>query len=159
MIYQRKWEHVPRLLIPFMLQKTQVGPRLRLRTCVFKFPSAFHWRLRTPSDSIVLAALELYCSCALLPLCYLLQGSRHQACFFTSELQDVPNSTCCGVGNSLATSSSNRMLWLHTLLLATSTSSGRFILYDTKPCNQAIGTQGGTRTHDLEGWGTFYSTN
>lgn len=24
-----------------------------------------------------------------------------------------------------------------------------------KPWNQAIGTQGGTRTHDLEGWGTF----
>lgn len=70
----------------------------------------------------VLAALELYCSCALLPLCYLvLQGSRHQACFFTSELQDVPNSTCCGIGNSPATSSSNRMLWLHTLLLTTST--------------------------------------
>ena len=159
MIYLRKREHVPRLLIPFMLQKTQVGPRLRLRTCVFKFPSAFHWRLRTPSDSIVLAALELYCSCALLPLCYLLQGSRHQACFFTSELQDVPNSTCFGAGNSLATSSSNRMLWLHTLLLTASTSSGRFILSDTKPWNQAIGTQGGTRTHDIEGWGTFCSTN
>ena len=47
------------------------------------------------------------------------------------------------------------MLWLHTLLLAASTSLGRFILSDTKPWNQAVGTQGGTRTHDIEGWGTF----
>ena len=90
-----------------------------------------------------LAALELYCSCALLPLCYLLQGSRHQACFFTSELQDVPNSTCCGVGNSLATSSSNRMLWLHTLLLTTSTSQGRFILSETMPRYRAFGRKVG----------------
>lgn len=47
------------------------------------------------------------------------------------------------------------MLWLHTLLLAASTSLGRFILSDTKPWNQAVGTQGGTRTHDIEGWGTL----
>ena len=47
------------------------------------------------------------------------------------------------------------MLWLHTLLWAASTSSGRFILSDTKPWNQAVGTQGETRTHDIEGWGTF----
>ena len=92
MIYQRKREHVPRLLIPFMLPKTQAEPRFRLRTCVFKFPSAFHWRLRTPStdfriyynkiricsykyfiySSFVLAALEPNCSCALLPFCYLI---------------------------------------------------------------------------------------
>ena len=91
----------------------------------------------------VLAALELYCSCALLPLCYLLQGSRHQACFFTSELQDVLNSTCCGVGNSPATSSSNRMLWLHTLLLTTSTSQGRFILSETMPRYRALGRKVG----------------
>ena len=90
----------------------------------------------------VLAALELYCSCALLPLCYLLQGSRHQACFFTSELQDVPNSTY-SVGNSLATSSSNRMLWLHTLLLTTSTSQGRFILSETMPRYRALGRKVG----------------
>lgn len=90
-----------------------------------------------------LAALELNCSCALLPLCYLLQGSRHQACFFTSELQDVPNSTCCGVGNSPATSSSNRMLWLHTLLLTTSTSQGRFILSETMPRYRALGRKVG----------------
>ena len=90
----------------------------------------------------VLAALELYCSCALLPLCYLLQGSRHQACFFTSELQDVPISTY-SVGNSLATSSSNRMLWLHTLLLATSTSQGRFILSETMPRYRAFGRKVG----------------
>ena len=151
MIYQRKMEHVPRLLIPFMLPKTQVGPRFRLRICVFKFPSALHWRLRTPSAKFfVLAALELYCSCALLPLCYLLQGSRHQACFFTSELQDVPNSTFFGVGNSPATSSSNRMLWLHTLLLATSTSQGRFILSETMPRYRAFGRKVGLEPTTLK---------
>ena len=45
-----------------------------------------------------------------------LQWSRHKVCIFTSELQDVLNSTFFGAGSSLATSSSNRMLWLHTLL-------------------------------------------
>lgn len=100
--------------------------------------------LGLPVLYFVLAALELYCSCALLPLCYLvLQGSRHQVCFFTSELQDVPNSTCCGVGNSPATSSSNRMLWLHTLLLTTSTSQGRFILSETMPRYRALGLKVG----------------
>lgn len=100
----------------------------------------------------VLAALELYCSCALLPLCYLLQGSRHQACFFTIELQDVPNSTCCGVGNSLATSSSNRMLWLHTLLLTTSTSQGRFILSETMPRYRALGRKVGLEPTTSKDW-------
>ena len=109
--------------------------------------------LGLPVLCFVLAALELYCSCALLPLCYLLQGSRHQACFFTSELQDVPNSTYCGVGNSPATSSSNRMLWLHTLLLATSTSQGRFILSETMPRYRAFGRKVGlepTTSKDME---------
>lgn len=108
----------------------------------------------------VLAALELYCSCALLPLCYLLQGSRHQACFFTSELQDVPNSTFFCVGNSPATSSSNRMLWLHTLLLATSTSQGRFILSETMPRYRALGRKVGLEPTILkDGNLLFYQLN
>ena len=116
--------------------------------------------LGLPVLCFVLAALELYCSCALLPLCYLLQGSRHQACFFTSELQDVPNSTCFGVGNSLATSSSNRMLWLHTLLLATSTSQGRFILSETMPRYRALGRKVGLEPTTLkDGDLLFYQLN
>lgn len=35
------------------------------------------------------------------------------------------------------------MLWLHTLLLTTSTSQGRFILSDMKPWNRALGRKVG----------------
>jgi len=47
-MYQKKGEHVPTLLIPAVLPKTQAEPRFRLRTCVCS--SLLHsWRLRTPS--------------------------------------------------------------------------------------------------------------
>lgn len=51
------------------------------------------------------------------------------------------------------------MLWLHTLLLATSTSQGRFILSETMPRYRALGRKVGLEPTTIEGLGTFYSTN
>lgn len=74
------------------------------------FPSAFHWRLRTPStnfriyiasksykyfiySSFVLAALEPNCSCALLPFCYLIfkgHGMRSASSQVNSKMFPIP---------------------------------------------------------------------
>lgn len=67
------------------------------------------------------------------------------------QLQDVPNSTY-GAGISLATSSSNRVLWLHTLLLAASTSLGRFVLSETTPRHRAWGAWWDSNPRHLKAW-------
>ena len=80
------------------------------------FPSAFHWRLRTPSTisayirndyraklkyvvtnissiPVVLAALEPNCSCALLPFCYLIfkgHGMRSASSQVNSKTFPIP---------------------------------------------------------------------
>ena len=65
----------------------------------------------------MLAALEPNCSCALLPFCYIIfngHGIRSASSQVNSKTFPIP--PFFGAGSSLATSSSNRMLWLHTLL-------------------------------------------
>lgn len=97
----------------------------------------------------VLAALEpLICTCALRTIdatLYMIRVSASEL-LLHKRTPDVPNSTCSGVGISLATSTSKHLLWVQILLLATCTSLGRFILSDIKPRNRASGAQGWTRT-------------
>ena len=52
------------------------------------------------------------------------------------------------------------MLWLHTLLLATSTSQGRFILSETMPRYRALGRKVGLEPTTLkDGDLLFYQLN
>ena len=78
-------------------------------------------------------------------LCYLVLykglGIRSASSQVNSKTFPIP--PLQDVGISLATSSSNRMLWLHTLLLTTSTSQGRFILSETMPRYRALGRKVG----------------